>query len=66
MLFRVIKTSETLSGEAVEIEISTLEELISFMYQNGDIIISTTLDFIKEHNKDAADLTIEIYDDYRE
>ena len=61
MLFEIRKASDYEYKEVKEI--NTLEELIEFFKENGDLILRDTL--ISE-NPDTQDMTIEIYDDWRE
>lgn len=59
MIFKVYKSSDRGFNDGTPTEINTLEELIQFMdKQENPIIID------REYKKE--DLTIEIYDDYRE
>lgn len=63
MKFAVTRTSDY--DYVKKVEINTLEELIAFFKENGDIIISRNYD--KDILKISdCDYAIEIYDYYRE
>ncbi len=59
MKFRVYKTSEYPCSKGNFLEIANLEELLQFIDEHGEIILSKPQD-------DEAVASIEIYDDWRE
>lgn len=68
MIFTVTKTSDWTYYESKEIE--TLDELLQFVRDNGQVIINRVLDFEKCNDDQFVateeGFALEIYDSYRE
>lgn len=64
MKARLFYTSDRNYDEGEIVEFNSLEQLISFIGENGECILDTTI--YGEKFKEVCDFELEIYNDYRE